>query len=59
MKTRKLYMKPVIERAVVELEGGFCGSVNDVKNAKVETTGHEVEEASNDLINQWNSTDWE
>jgi len=59
MRTKKLYMKPVIERAVVELEGGFCGSVNDVKDAKVETTGHEVNEASDVQINQWNNTGWE
>lgn len=58
MKTKKLYMKPVIERAVVELEGGFCASIENHKDAKVETTGHEVREATVDQLGQWNDTEW-
>ena len=27
MKTKRLYETPYVEHAVVELEGGFCGSV--------------------------------
>ncbi len=57
MKTKKLYMKPVIERAVVELEGGFCGSIQET--TKVESTGHEVNTVSGSQVNQWNATDWE
>lgn len=59
MKTKRLYTAPVTERAIVELEGGFCGSVDEKSDPKVETTGHEINSATDTQINQWNSTDWE
>ena len=56
MKTNKIYQAPTIERATVELEGGFCGSIDENgKNAKVETTGHEIHSASVGQINDWNN----
>ena len=29
METNKIYQAPTIERAIVELEGGFCGSIDE------------------------------
>lgn len=59
MKTKKLYMKPVIERAVVELEGGFCGSIDAQHDPEVRTAGQETYSATDEQLNQWNATDWE
>ena len=59
MKTNKIYQAPTIERATVELEGGFCGSIDEKKEAKVETTGHELHSASDTQIENWNTHSWE
>ena len=60
MKTNKIYQAPTIERAIVELEGGFCGSIDENgKNAKVETTGHEIHSATDVQINDWNTHSWD
>lgn len=60
MKTNKIYQAPTIERATVELEGGFCGSIDESQKSKVETTGHELHSASDTQINDWNNThSWE
>ena len=40
MKTKRHYTAPVTQRATVELEGGFCGSVYETKS--IEAKGHEV-----------------
>lgn len=40
MKTKRHYTAPVTQRATVELEGGFCGSI--MENRTIETKGHEV-----------------
>ncbi len=59
MKTNKIYQAPTIERAIVELEGGFCGSIDESKKSKVETTGHEIHSASDAQIDSWNTHTWE
>ncbi len=41
MKTKRHYTTPVTQRATVELEGGFCGSIMDKSNA-IEAEGHTV-----------------
>lgn len=58
-KTKRLYEAPLIEHTVVELEGGFCGSVvQDAPQSDVKTTGHEIEEV--DFATQdWNDGAWE
>ena len=40
MKTKRHYTAPVTQRATVELEGGFCGSIYETKS--IEAKGHEV-----------------
>ncbi len=40
MKTKRHYTTPVTQRATVELEGGFCGSVYE--NRSIQSKGHEV-----------------
>ena len=40
MKTKRHYTAPVTQRATLELEGGFCGSIYKEKDVKV--MGHEV-----------------
>lgn len=52
MKTKKIYTSPIILRATVELEGGFCGSVNNTIDAAAHETGF-------DNRNHENSSDWE
>lgn len=59
MKTNKIYQAPTIERATVELEGGFCGSIDESKKSNVETTGHELHSASDTQIDNWNTHSWE
>ena len=59
MKTNKIYQAPTIERVIVELEGGFCGSIDESKKSKVETTGHETHSASDTQINDWNTHSWD
>lgn len=59
MKTNKIYQAPTIERATVELEGGFCGSIDESKKSNVETTGHELHSASDTQIENWNTHSWE
>ena len=64
MKTKRHYTAPVTQRATVELEGGFCGSV--VSNPmNVNTTGHEINEVElgetgegNTLTHTWNDSEW-
>lgn len=41
MKTKRHYTAPVTQRATVELEGGFCGSVM-VNPSTVEASEHET-----------------
>ena len=38
MKTKRHYTAPVTQRATVELEGGFCGSVIDSSTKTVNIT---------------------
>lgn len=38
MKMKKTYTSPVTQRATVELEGGFCGSIIDDKAKTVNIT---------------------
>ncbi|MBE6292368.1 MAG: hypothetical protein E7091_08170 [Bacteroidales bacterium] len=59
MKAKRFYQTPAIEKAVVELEGGFCASVDANQKTKVETTGHTVTSSTDDEIEQWNSTSWD
>ncbi|MBO5678655.1 MAG: hypothetical protein J6S11_01670 [Bacteroidaceae bacterium] len=59
MKTNKIYQAPTIERATVELEGGFCGSIDESQKSNVETTGHELHSASDTQIDNWNTHSWE
>lgn len=40
MKTKRHYTAPVTQRATVELEGGFCGSVYE--NNAIQAQGHET-----------------
>lgn len=40
MKTKRHYTTPVTQRATVELEGGFCGSIYGPNT--VESKGHEM-----------------
>ena len=40
MKTKRHYTSPVTQRATVELEGGFCGSVYE--NNAIQVQGHET-----------------
>ena len=43
MKTKRHYTSPVTQRATVELEGGFCGSVVLGENDRsINALGHEV-----------------
>ena len=59
MKTKRFYEAPLVEHTVVELEGGFCGSVvQDDPKSNVKTTGHEINEV--DFATQdWNDGSWE
>ena len=59
MKTKRFYEAPHVEHTVVELEGGFCGSVvQDAPQSDVKTTGHEINEV--DFATQdWNDGSWE
>lgn len=59
MKTKRLYEAPLVEHTLVELEGGFCGSVvKDEPQSDVNTTGHEINEV--DFATQdWNDGSWE
>ena len=41
MKTKRHYTAPVTQRATVELEGGFCGSIMENKGG-VKANGHEM-----------------
>ena len=59
MKTKRLYETPCVEHAVVELEGGFCGSVvQDAPKSDVKTTGHEINEVDF-ATESWNNGSWE
>lgn len=44
MKTKRHYTAPVTQRATVELEGGFCGSVGGEiqTNTRVESAKHDT-----------------
>lgn len=58
-KTKRLYEVPLIEHTVVELEGGFCGSVvQDAPQSDVKTTGHEINEVDF-ATESWNDGSWE
>lgn len=60
MKTKRHYTAPVTQRATVELEGGFCGSVvkENPRTGFVETTSHERNEVSFEDAS-WNNGEWE
>lgn len=42
MKTKRHYTTPVTQRATVELEGGFCGSIYETKGITIKS--HEIGE---------------
>ena len=42
MKTKRHYTAPVTQRATVELEGGFCGSIDTKYNETVKAAQHET-----------------
>lgn len=45
MKIKRHYTSPVTQRATVELEGGFCGSVGGeihTNNTRVESAKHDT-----------------
>lgn len=44
MKMKKTYTSPVTQRATVELEGGFCGSITQERTITVKSSTQEYEE---------------
>lgn len=44
MKTKRHYTSPVTQRATVELEGGFCGSITQEKTITVKSSTQDYEE---------------
>ena len=46
MKTKRLYQAPLTERVLVELEGGFCASVdfNKTDETKIESVSQGFED---------------
>ncbi len=44
MKTKRHYTSPVTQRATVELEGGFCGSITQEGTITVKSSTQEYEE---------------
>jgi hypothetical protein len=46
MKTKRLYQAPLTERVLVELEGGFCASVdfNKTEDTKIESVSQGFED---------------
>lgn len=61
MKAKRFYQTPAIEKAVVELEGGFCASVDIAKGATVGVYGQEVTDIDSDdpLVSGFNDSNWE
>ena len=44
MKTKRHYTAPVTQRATVELEGGFCGSISEQQTVSVKSMTQDYEE---------------
>lgn len=44
MKTKRHYTSPVTQRATVELEGGFCGSISEQQTVSVKSMTQDYEE---------------
>ena len=42
MKTKRHYTAPVTQRATVELEGGFCGSIMENADSRTSAQSHET-----------------
>lgn len=65
MEEKKHYTSPVTQRATIELEGGFCGSIygpNPVKASEHET-GRDIDFGGNDSFtdnagNTFTVSDW-
>ena len=44
MKMKKTYTSPVTQRATIELEGGFCGSITQEGTITVKSSTQDYEE---------------
>ena len=55
------YETLAMEEVAVEMECGFLSAsvVNNDDKSTVSITGHEVNEIGDDIVNEWNSGEWQ